>query len=130
MGGASNPLYALLIAHANDYLDRSDMAAASGGLLFINGLGAIAGPLLTGWIMGLVGPQGFFLYIGVLLLLLTGYAAWRTTRRAAPAIAATGAFASISPVASALAVEAVLEATPAAEIPEAAEAENATPPDA
>jgi MFS family permease len=31
VGGASNPLYALLIAYANDYLDREDMAAASGG---------------------------------------------------------------------------------------------------
>ncbi|MEM9785343.1 MAG: MFS transporter, partial [Pseudomonadota bacterium] len=44
VGGMSNPLYALIIAYANDYLDKDDMAAASGGLLFINGLGAIAGP--------------------------------------------------------------------------------------
>jgi MFS family permease len=116
IGGISNPVYALLIAHTNDYLDPTDMAAASGGLLFINGLGAIAGPLITGWMMGLVGPRGFFLYIGILLLLLTLYAAWRTTRRPAPAVQDTGNFATISPNASALAVEAVLEATPAAEV--------------
>ncbi len=52
IGGLSNPLYSLLIAHTNDYLDHDDMAAASGGLIFINGLGAIAGPLITGWLMG------------------------------------------------------------------------------
>ena len=45
VGGTSNPLYALLIAYVNDYLDREDMASASGGLLFINGVAAIAGPL-------------------------------------------------------------------------------------
>ena len=32
IGGTSNPLYSLLIAYTNDYLDPDDMAAASGGL--------------------------------------------------------------------------------------------------
>jgi MFS family permease len=45
IGGVANPLYSLLIAYTNDFLEHSDMAAASGGLLFINGLGAITGPL-------------------------------------------------------------------------------------
>ena len=52
IGGMTNPLYSLLIAYTNDYLEHEDMAAASGGLMFINGLGAIAGPLITGWLMG------------------------------------------------------------------------------
>jgi MFS family permease len=60
----SNPLYALLIAYTNDFLEHEDMAAASGGLIFINGIGAIAGPLITGWMMGLVGPEGFLLVCG------------------------------------------------------------------
>lgn len=83
VGGTSNPLYALLIAYANDYLDREDMAAASGGLLFINGLGAISGPLILGWLMDNIGPTGFWAFIAVLMLGLAGYAAWRMTRRAA-----------------------------------------------
>jgi MFS family permease len=81
VGGTSNPLYALLIAYANDYLDRADMAAASGGLLFINGLGAIAGPLILGWIMDNMGASGFWAFISVLMLGLAGYAGWRMTRR-------------------------------------------------
>lgn len=48
MGGMANPLYALLIAYTNDFLEHEDMAAASGGLMFINGLGAISGPLILG----------------------------------------------------------------------------------
>ena len=65
-GGISNPLYSLLVAYVNDYLDNSDMAAASAGLIFINGLGAITGPVITGWIMAQVGPNGFFLFMAVL----------------------------------------------------------------
>jgi MFS family permease len=82
IGGTSNPLYALLIAYANDYLEREDMAAASAGLLFINGLGAIAGPLVVGWMMDAVGPQGFWANIAGVMLVLAAYAWWRM--RAAP----------------------------------------------
>jgi MFS family permease len=109
LGAIVNPLYSLLIAHTNDFLTSEDMASASAGLIFINGLGAIAGPLVTGWLMGVFGPGGFFLFIAVLLGLLALYALWRTTRRASPAPSETGSFAPLTPSASALAVEAVLD---------------------
>ena len=77
--------YTFLIAHTKDYLEHDDMAAASGGLVFINGLGAIAGPLITGWMMGdaVFGPAGYFLFMAVLLIALAFYALYRTTQRAA-----------------------------------------------
>ncbi|SNX70410.1 predicted MFS family arabinose efflux permease [Cereibacter ovatus] len=108
LGGITNPVYSLLIAYTNDFLGHEDMAAASAGLLFMNGLGAIGGPLVTGWIMEQTGPQGFFLFIGLLYAGLALYAGWRMTRRAAPAVADTGAFASVAPTASALAVGRVM----------------------
>ena len=107
LGGVTNPLYALLIAYTNDFLGKDDMAAASAGMIFLNGFGAIFGPLATGWLMTHVGPEGFFLFIGVLFAALAGYAAWRMTRRAAPE-RSQGVF-TLAPTASALAVEAVLE---------------------
>jgi len=107
LGGITNPLYSLLIAYTNDFLGKEDMAAASAGMIFLNGLGAIFGPLATGWIMEQVGPRGFFLFMGLLFAALAGYAAYRMTRRAAPAV--TGGYANISPNASALAVGAVME---------------------
>lgn len=109
MGGVINPLYSLLIAHTNDYLMPDDMAAASSGLVFINGAGAVTGPIITGWLMEQVGPGGFFLYIGVLLGLLALYAIWRTTRRAAPSPEDSGAFVPIVQTAATLAVEAMVE---------------------
>lgn len=81
VGGMSNPLYALLIAYANDYLEKEDMASASGGLLFINGVGAIAGPLIVGGVMDLIGDNGFWLYTGILMALIGFYGLYRATQR-------------------------------------------------
>lgn len=81
MGGASNPLYALLIAYMNDYLGTEDMAAASGGLLFVNGLGAIVGPILTGWAMSQMGAPGFWVYLVIVMVVLSAYVAFRMTQR-------------------------------------------------
>lgn len=111
IGGLSNPLYSLFIAYTNDYLEYEDMAAASGGLIFINGLGAIAGPVITGWIMGssVFGPQGFFLFIAVLLFVMAVYAAYRMTQRAYVPVDETGAIAPVYPTASPVAMEVAQE---------------------
>ncbi|MEL6127658.1 MAG: MFS transporter, partial [Pseudomonadota bacterium] len=44
IGAVSNPLYSLMLAYTNDFLDHDDMAAAAGQLMFVNGCGAIIGP--------------------------------------------------------------------------------------
>lgn len=105
IGGAVNPLYALLIAYMNDYLEVEDMASASGRLVFINGIGAIAGPLITGWLIGAVGPAGYFVFLSVLLAILGIYALYRTTQRAAPSVEDTGHYAPVSPSSGVIAVE-------------------------
>jgi MFS family permease len=107
LGGITNPVYALLIAHTNDFLPREQMAGASAGLIFLNGFGAVFGPTATGWMMEQVGPSGFFLFIAILYGLLAAYALYRMTRRAAPTV--SGAFRGVTPTASPLAVETVLE---------------------
>ena len=107
IGGISNPLYSLLVAYTNDYLDHDSMAAASGGLLFVNGMGAIIGPLAIGWLMSIVGPSGFFYFIAFLTLTLGLYALWRMTQRPSVPVDQTGPFAAVSPNVSAATVEAV-----------------------
>ncbi|UXU75232.1 MULTISPECIES: MFS transporter [unclassified Paracoccus (in: a-proteobacteria)] len=107
IGGVANPVYSLLLAYTNDFLDNSDMAAASAGLLFINGIGAMTGPLITGWLMDWIGPDGFWLYLFALMTLLAGYTAYRRMRRAAPTLDQN--FAIIAPSATPVAVEAALE---------------------
>ncbi|WP_298571176.1 MFS transporter [uncultured Aliiroseovarius sp.] len=105
LGGMTNPLYALLLAYVNDYLEPEDMPAASAGLIFINGLGAIAGPVVTGWVMGVMGPLGFFGYMALLLFGFLAYGMWRMTRRSGPGPKETGAYMTMSPAASPVAAD-------------------------
>ena len=112
-GGASNPLYALLIAYTNDYLDVDDMAAASGGLLFVNGMGAIMGPILVGAMISVFGPSGFWVYLTGVMLAMAAYVAYRMTQRVSlyadeddyDAVA----YAPVLPTGTAVAVEAAAE---------------------
>ena len=60
IGGVTNPLYSLLIAYTNDFLDHDDMAAAAGGMILANSIGAIAGPMLIGWLMTTFGANSYF----------------------------------------------------------------------
>ncbi len=109
VGGVSNPLYSLYIAYMNDYLEPDDMAAASGGLIFISGLGAIGGPFVVGWMMTNYGPDSFFIFLAVIMGLSAVWAIFRSTIREAPDVADTGSYAHISPGTSVVAVELAAE---------------------
>ncbi|SES36349.1 Predicted arabinose efflux permease, MFS family [Tranquillimonas rosea] len=109
MGGMASPLYSLLVAYTNDYLDVDDMPAASGGLIFIYGLGAIVGPLATGQLMEIAGPEGFWAFLGLLFAAIAVYCAWRMTRREAPSVEESGSYVNLSPTASQVAVGAAQE---------------------
>jgi MFS family permease len=109
-GGLSNPLYSLAVAYTNDFLDREDMAAASGGLLFLNGLGAVMGPIAVGWIMGAMGAVGFWVFLAALNVVLAVYAVWRMRRRPlTPPIGETFPYAPVPIVATPVSHEAAAE---------------------
>lgn len=82
MGGGIIPLYALAVAHANDYLARSQMIGASATLVLVSGAGAAAGPFVTAIVMGLTAPAAFFWVLAGAHTILGVYAFYRTTRRA------------------------------------------------
>lgn len=106
-GGIANPLYSLMVAYVNDYLQSDEMAGASAGLLFIYGTGSIGGPLITGWLMALVGPSGFFLFIALLFTATAVYAFYRMSRGRVRLFRRR--FRALSPNASAVAVEAAVD---------------------
>lgn len=106
IGGSSNPLYSLLIAYTNDFLKPEEMAGSSAGMLFVNGLGAIAGPLVIGWVMERAGPSGYFVLIAGLLAATSVYALYRMTQRAAPRVEDTGAYAPVLPSSTPVAMKA------------------------
>lgn len=105
-GGVTTPLYALFLAYTNDYLSAEEMPAASGGLVFTFGLGAIAGPLITGWAMQGLGPFAFWLVLGATFCAIALYALYRMTQRAVVPVDETEHYLGVLPTASPVAVEA------------------------
>ncbi|WP_213683951.1 MFS transporter [Roseicyclus sp.] len=129
VGGLSQPLYALLIAYTNDYLSPEEMPSASGGLIFLNGLGAIAGPPLAGLVMSYFGTGGYWLIMALFLFLTSAYGLWRMTRRPSAyagdkdheAVSYPNILPGASPVAVETAQELYVEATEASEAESRAE---------
>jgi MFS family permease len=105
-GGVTTPLYALFLAYTNDFLSTEDMPAASGGLVFTFGLGAIAGPLITGWAMEGFGPFAFWLVLAATFSVVGLYALYRMTQRPVVPVAETESYLGVLPTASPVAVEA------------------------
>uniref|UniRef100_UPI0035C79C02 MFS transporter n=1 Tax=Citreimonas sp. TaxID=3036715 RepID=UPI0035C79C02 len=105
-GGVTTPLYALFLAYTNDSLSASDMPAASGGLVFTFGLGAIVGPLVTGWAMQRLDPFAFWLVLGLTFAAIALYALYRMTQRSVTPTDATESYLNVLPTASPVAVEA------------------------
>jgi len=59
----SLPMFSLILAHTNDFITKDKFVAAGAGLQFAFGLGAISGPFLCSLFMGLVGANGFFIFL-------------------------------------------------------------------
>ena len=80
------------------------MASASGGLFFLNWLGVISGPLLTGYLMTQMGSERYFIILGYFarlsdcLRLLKDDTAWIFD-------VDTSSYATVLPTASVIAVE-------------------------
>jgi MFS family permease len=105
-GGVTTPLYALFLAFTNDSLSTEDMPSASGGLVFTFGLGAITGPLITGWAMQVLNPFAFWLVLGTTFSAIALYARYRMTQRSSVPVDETESYLGVLPTTSHVAVEA------------------------
>ncbi|WGH77538.1 MFS transporter [Jannaschia ovalis] len=105
-GGMTTPLYALMLAYTNDALSTEEMPAASGGLVLSFGIGAILGPLATGWAMESAGPFSFWLVLGGTFAAIALYALYRMTQRAVLPPEETESYIGVLPTATPMAVEA------------------------
>ena len=105
IGGVSNPLYSLYIAYTNDNLEHDDMASASGGLIFLTGIGAIFGPSIVGWLLDEYGAASYFWFIGSVMAIMGSYALYRMTQTSSTAVEDTSAYAPITPTSTPIAME-------------------------
>jgi MFS family permease len=82
--GLAFTLYSLGVSHVNDHLQPTQMVAASGALLRLNGIGAALSPVLVGGLMARFGPPAYFGSLAGLTGLLSIYDLWRKMRRRPP----------------------------------------------
>jgi MFS family permease len=90
-GGTIIPTYSVVMAHVNDAVGEGEFVAASGGLLIIQGAGAVAGPLLAGFAMS-VWQRGLSYTLFAAQILMAVFGAYHLKRRAAPPAAHKGTF--------------------------------------
>jgi len=76
-GGLAFPLYSLCLAYINDHLEPEQMIAASGALVLVSGLGAVAGPLAFAAIMDYFGNPALFMAIAAVHALTALFAIYR-----------------------------------------------------
>lgn len=106
-GGVLMPLYSIVTAHANDHADPDEFVEISSGLLILYGAGSMAGPVIAGGFMAIMGPTGFFVMMAVSYLIFALYAVWRISRRPGVPQEEMTEFTYSPPVASALTPEAI-----------------------
>ena len=82
LGGFLATIYPTAVAHAFDYIDRSQMVAANSGMLLAWAVRRTAGPLVASSFMA-IGPAGLFVFIAGVAIVLAVYTRWRMSRRAA-----------------------------------------------
>ena len=109
VGGFSMPLYSLFLAYMNDYLEAEQMVAASGTLFLASSIGASLGPIGASVTMDLVGPAGYFWFIGGMHGAVGLFAVYRMARREALPLEEQGpavyVASTVSSVATTLSVE-------------------------
>ncbi len=81
-GGMAFPLYSVCIAYTNDHLNPNQMIAASGALVLVGGLGAVAGPVMIASIMDYFGDQYLFWSMAAAHLLIGLFGIVRMAARA------------------------------------------------
>lgn len=97
LGALTTPLYSLCAAHTNDYLNPSQMVAASGTLVLISGVGAALGAPVSAFAMEYFGSSAFYFSIAASLGFIASYGLWRSTRRDAMAQEDQGDFVILAP---------------------------------
>ncbi len=105
VGGVSYPLYSVVIAYTNDYLEQEKMSSAAGGLVFMSGIGGVIVPILTGKLMTVFGAEWFLIIVGLIFIIIVGYGLYRSTKRSIIDIEDSTSHVAIMPQATKLAVE-------------------------
>ncbi|MBX2835894.1 MAG: MFS transporter [Gammaproteobacteria bacterium] len=76
-GGVTFPVFSLSAAHANDFSEPGQAVELNASLMFIYGVGAIASPLFSSYLMQISGPAMLFVMIACAHLALAIFGFYR-----------------------------------------------------
>ena len=79
--GFSLPMFTLNLAYVNDFIEKEKFVAAGAGMQIIFGIGAMGGPVIASIFMNLYGPNGFFIFLTIVHLLVGLFGMYRITKR-------------------------------------------------
>jgi MFS family permease len=91
-GAMIYPMYALTVAHANDFAAPDEFVKVAGGLLLLYGIGTMLGPLAAAYGMETFAPEGLFAFTAAVHLVIIGYVVFRMSRRTTPSSVLRGPF--------------------------------------
>jgi MFS family permease len=83
-GISAFPLYALSVAHTNDFVAPENYVEAASGLLLVYAAGAVVGPIIASGLMAIIGPDGLFAFTAAVHAGLAVFALQRMRMRVRP----------------------------------------------
>lgn len=86
-GAMAYPMYALSVAHANDFAGSDDFVKIASGLLLLYGFGTMIGPAVAAYAMEHWIPEALFAFTAAVHAAVVAYTLFRMTRRASPSLA-------------------------------------------
>ena len=81
VGGAVLCFYSVSMSFINDHVRNEHILSASGSIIFINGIGGLAGPILSTQVMKFFGPGSLYYFVALVYLLMAGYTRYRMSVR-------------------------------------------------
>ena len=94
-GAMAYPMYALSVAHANDFAGPDEFVKIASGLLLLYGFGTVIGPIAAAYAMQYWIPEALFAFTATIHAAVVAYTLFRMTKRAPPSIDARETFQSL-----------------------------------
>jgi MFS family permease len=83
-GSLAFPMYSLAVSHINDVARGDQLVATAAGVLFVYGMGSIAGPIIASILMTIFGPVGYFWSLAAFFSPIVVFSFYRIATRARP----------------------------------------------
>lgn len=82
-GGSLMTINGMSMAHINDRLEKVDIMRAASSMLMVTAIGAIIGPIIASFLMGMAGETVLFFFIAICQTVMLGFGAFRLMQRKA-----------------------------------------------